>query len=132
MSSEKSTRSGEDIEFSQRNDNFKVINILCTTPIGGIGEEMANRLVEKRLAACVNILKDVQSVYWWEGQIVRDKEDLLVIKSREELYPELEREIKSHHPYTVPEILILPVRGGNKEYLRWVLEETNSGLEDNS
>ncbi|MFN3822302.1 MAG: divalent-cation tolerance protein CutA, partial [bacterium] len=91
----------------------------------------ANQLIEKRLAACVNIIKDVHSIYWWEGKIVKDKEELLVIKSRYELYPELENEIRALHPYTIPEILILPVTGGNKEYLQWVMEETKSGFDEN-
>ena len=90
-------------------------------------EEIGRRLVEERLAACVNVVPGLTSIYWWEGKVQRDAESLLVIKTTPEAYPRLERRIKELHPYTVPEILGLPVKEGNEDYLRWVREEVSGG-----
>ncbi|MEL9990446.1 MAG: divalent-cation tolerance protein CutA [Thermoproteus sp.] len=87
------------------------------------GEKIAQFLVERKLAACVNIAQ-VDSIYRWEGRVERDREALLIIKTRAERLPELIRELKSVHPYKVPEIIALPIVDGNPDYLRWLEEAT--------
>ena len=82
-------------------------------------EKLAKLLVEKRLAACINILKIEKSVYRWKGKIAEEGEYLLLIKSAK-AYEKLEREIRTNHPYKLPEIIRLNVNGGYKKYLSWI------------
>ena len=86
-------------------------------------EEIAGKIVEKRLAACVQITGPVKSLYRWGGKINKDREWLLILKTCEKLYDELEREIKNLHAYDTPEILAMPVVKGNIDYLNWLEEE---------
>ena len=90
------------------------------------GERLARAVVQERLAACVNRIKHVQSVYRWQGQIEETEEELLVIKTRKELFSALEKKVRELHSYSVPEIIALPLVEGNEAYLRW-LEEQVSG-----
>jgi periplasmic divalent cation tolerance protein len=76
-------------------------------------------LVENRLAACVNIA-DVSSVYEWKGKIENDREKLLIIKSVETKFGELEKFVKKNHSYECPEIIALEIKAGSKEYIEWV------------
>ncbi|QYZ80306.1 divalent-cation tolerance protein CutA [Methanofollis formosanus] len=96
--------------------------VLCTAPSGD-AEEIAGLVVEKRLAACVSLF-GVGSVFWWEGKITSEREELLVIKTRGDLLPALTATLKGAHPYDVPEIIALPVIGGDADYLAWVAGET--------
>jgi len=86
-------------------------------------EKIAKALVEKRLAAGVQILGPIVSTYWWKGTIERAEEWLCIIKSKKKLYEELEKSIKEIHPYETPEIFALPVVAGSKEYLKWLSNE---------
>ncbi len=86
------------------------------------GEEIANFIVENKLGACVNIVDGVKSVYWWQGNIEKDKESLLVVKTSKEKFPQLVERVKEVHPYTVPEIIALPIEVGNEDYLKWIDE----------
>jgi periplasmic divalent cation tolerance protein len=90
-------------------------------------EAMARSLVERRLAACVNILPAVQSVYRWQGAIEEATESSLLIKTSSARYAELEQAIKDMHPYELPEIIALPIQAGLPAYLEWLLQETNKG-----
>ena len=83
-------------------------------------EKIAKAVVEKKLAGCCNIVKDVRSIYQWEGKVETSAEALLVIKTRRDALPALEREIKSLHSYKVPEIISLSVLGGSEDYLKWL------------
>jgi periplasmic divalent cation tolerance protein len=80
--------------------------------------------VEERLAACVNLVSPVRSIYRWEGKIWDEKEWILFIKTQKERFEELERKVKSLHSYSVPEIIGLPIVEGSSSYLQWLLEET--------
>jgi periplasmic divalent cation tolerance protein len=99
---------------------YKVV--LITAPKGK-GVEIARRIVEERLAACVNVVSGVTSIYWWEGKVNVDDEDLLIVKTRGDAVGALVRRVKEIHPYTVPEIIALDIVEGNPDYLRWVEEE---------
>jgi periplasmic divalent cation tolerance protein len=83
-------------------------------------ERIAYRLVEQQIAACVNILPAVQSIYRWQGKVETAAEVLMVIKTSADLVPEVESAIASLHSYDVPEFLVLPVFGGSHAYLAWL------------
>jgi periplasmic divalent cation tolerance protein len=85
-------------------------------------ERIAHRLVEQQLAACVNLLPAVQSIYRWQGKVESASEVLMVIKTRADLVPEVELTIANLHSYEVPEFLVLPVFGGSHAYLAWLTD----------
>ncbi len=85
---------------------------------------ISKHLVEKKLIACCNIIPSVTSVYEWKGKINEDSEALMIMKTRTELFKEVEAEIKKLHSYDLPEIICIPVIDGSKEYLSWVNEQT--------
>ena len=87
------------------------------------GERIAAALVEDRLAACVNRLSGVRSTYRWQGAIERADEELLIVKSRRDLFPRLRQRIAELHSYAVPEIVALPIVEGAEAYLKWLDEE---------
>jgi len=95
--------------------------VLTTTDSEEIAERITRTLLEKRLAACIQRTK-VTSSYWWKGKIEESKEVLLIIKTSSEKYPELEREIKKIHNYTVPEIVALELKEIQEDYENWLLE----------
>jgi len=96
--------------------------VLCTCPNQGVAELLARQLVEARLAACVNLIKGVTSIYLWEGQVEETQEVQMLIKTRNSLFEPLRQFIRQHHPYQVPEILGLHVCQGDREYLNWLQE----------
>ncbi len=86
--------------------------------------KIANALVEDRLAACVNLVAPIRSVYRWEGKIWDEKEWLLIIKTQKHRFEELEKKVKSLHSYSVPEIISLSITEGSSAYLSWIRENT--------
>jgi periplasmic divalent cation tolerance protein len=101
------------------------IVVLITAPSNDVGRKIANALLEQKLAACVNIISPINSLYLWEGKINDDQEALLLVKSRAELFEDrLVPAVKAIHPYKVPEIIALPILIGAKPYLDWIEEET--------
>lgn len=82
-------------------------------------------LVKAKLAACVNVVPSIQSIYRWNGKVVKAQEVLLILKSTKPRYSALEREIKAIHTYDTPEIIALPVKEGLSQYIGWVYGETN-------
>lgn len=98
--------------------------ILITAPSLESARQIARLLVEKRLAACVNLLPGVTSIYRWEGQVQEDAEVLLICKTQRARLAVLQEEVKAIHPYQVPEILALPVVAGLDAYLNWLQEST--------
>lgn len=85
-------------------------------------ERVARALVERRLAACVNVVAGVVSVYRWKGEVCRDEERLLVIKTRADRLEALREALVELHPYEVPELVSLPITGGHAPYLAWLDE----------
>jgi periplasmic divalent cation tolerance protein len=100
--------------------------VLCNAPPDH-AETIARALLEQRLAACVNIVPGVTSLYWWKGAITRDGESMLLIKTRPDLVAKLTDAIRAVHPYEVPEVLELsPTGQGNPAYHAWVMAETEA------
>ena len=94
--------------------------VLCTAPDMDSARRLASHLVEYRLAACVNLLAGVESVYRWKGAIQHDAETMLVIKARTADYSRVEAAIREKHPYELPEIIAVPLSNGSPEYLDWI------------
>ncbi|MBN2061925.1 MAG: divalent-cation tolerance protein CutA [Deltaproteobacteria bacterium] len=84
---------------------------------------LAGELVERRLAACAQILGPITSTFWWKEKVNEEEEWLLTIKSRKDLYERIEAVIKKLHPYEVPEIIATPITAGSREYLGWMDED---------
>jgi len=97
-----------------------VLAVLVTVPSPAIAARIGTALVKEGLAACVNVVPGVRSIYAWQGKVCDDRELMLVIKTTRRRYAELERRVKALHPYRVPEVIALPVRLGSAAYLRWV------------
>jgi periplasmic divalent cation tolerance protein len=89
-------------------------------------EKIGQVLVGERLAACVNILDGMLSMYWWQGQLEKSKEVVIIAKTREELKESLLERVKEIHSYDCPCVVFLPVQGGNKEFLDWINAETQN------
>ena len=104
---------------------MSLVVVLVTAPKGKAAD-IARKLLEERLAACVNIVGPVRSMYWWQGKIEDDQEELMIIKTKKCLLPALKAKIKEVHPYTVPEIVALEPVDVLKSYLEWAVAETAS------
>ena len=94
--------------------------VLCTTPDRETAELIAGALVSEQLAACVNILPGVTSMYHWQGAVEQSDEVLLIIKTSQTVWPMLEAQIKALHPYELPEIVAVPIKTGEAEYIQWL------------
>ena len=97
--------------------------VLTTVAVPEDARRLADGLLEKRLAACVQSLA-IHSAYRWKGAVQREPEQLLLIKTRAALYPDVEAFLRAHHPYETPEIVWLPIAAGSPDYLRWLGAET--------
>ena len=100
------------------------IVVLCTCPDDTCARALAQTLLNEKLAACVNIIPQVTSLYCWQGKMEESQEVQLVIKSRRTLFGVLQQRIQTLHPYEVPEILAMPVLNGSPAYLQWLQEQT--------
>ncbi len=98
--------------------------VLCTVPDGEVAERIAKEVVEAKLAACVNILPGVRSIYAWKGELCDDAELLMVIKTQVARVEALAARIGASHPYDNPEVIMLPLIGGLSAYLDWVRQGT--------
>lgn len=98
--------------------------VLSTAGSKDEAEKIGKELVERRLAACVNIVPQVRSIYRWEGKIEQSEELLLVIKTTADRYPAVQDAIKELHSYVLPECVCLAVEDGSKEYVGWIVEAT--------
>jgi periplasmic divalent cation tolerance protein len=104
------------------------IVLLCTCATEAEGRRLAEALVESKLAACVNLLPGVQSIYRWEGAMECAREVLMVIKSTAERFEGLRARISELHSYDTPEIIALPVTAASEKYLDWMRRETSDGV----
>jgi len=105
------------------------IIVLTTTSSVEEAERVARGLLEKKLVACVNIVRDVKSIYWWQGAIEETVEALVVAKTRHDKLEAVEKTIRELHSYKVPEIIALPVIAGGDDYLGWLdktVDQSNS------
>ncbi len=100
------------------------IVVLCTCPDNTCARTLAQTLLSEKLAACVNLIPQVTSLYCWQGKMEESQEVQLIIKSRRTLFGVLQQRIQTLHPYEVPEILAMPVLSGNAAYLQWLQEQT--------
>jgi periplasmic divalent cation tolerance protein len=96
--------------------------VLVTAPNAEEASRIADALVGGRLAACVNILSGIESVYRWEGRVARDSETLMIIKTTEERYAALEQQVKALHSYATPEVVAIRIERGAEAYLKWLGE----------
>ena len=103
---------------------YRVVLVTC----GSIAEarRIGRTVVEKKLAACANIVPSVESIYRWKGKVERAREVLVVIKTNARRLPKLEREVKRLHSYDIPEFIVLPIVAGSRKYLAWLGESTKS------
>ena len=99
-------------------DSYVVVFI--TTASAGEAQQISRILVEQKKAACVSIIPRIDSYFWWEGKLDSAQENLLVAKTKASLLPEIIALVKKVHSYKVPEIIALPIVGGNPDYLQWV------------
>src|SRR5512147_1516731 len=100
------------------------IIVLITASSEDEAGKIGSALVDERLAACVNIVPGVRSLFFWEGKTQDERELLLICKSRQPLLERIIARVKSLHSYTVPEVIALPVAGGSEDYLRWLRDST--------
>lgn len=100
--------------------------IICLVTIddSASATRIARALVEKKLAACVNIVPEIRSIYSWKGEICDDRELLIIVKTTHQLFDALQAQIKALHPYEVPEIIAFTIKDGLPDYLRWIDEVT--------
>jgi periplasmic divalent cation tolerance protein len=104
----------------------EAILVLITAASQEEADKIARSLVAERLAACVNILPEVRSLFSWENKLSEEKEALLVVKSRRPLFRQMVRRVKALHSYTVPEIIAIPIVEGSVSYLQWIQEVTGT------
>ncbi len=105
-------------------ENDKPVLIYATFPSIPVAQSIGERLVEGKLAACVNILPGMTSIYRWEGRVVHDSEVVMIIKTRRSLAEAVTSAVTTAHPYTNPALLVIPIESGAARYLAWLLEET--------
>ena len=101
--------------------------VVTNLPDRASAEKLAALLIERRLAACVNLLAPCASLYRWRGEIQREEEHPLLIKTAQDRYGELEAAIRANHPYELPEVIAVPITLGLPAYLQWVESETRAG-----
>jgi periplasmic divalent cation tolerance protein len=106
----------------QQND--KAVLVYSTFPTPEVAESVGAHLVDLRLAACVNIIPGMTSIYQWQGERHRDGETVMIIKTRALLSERVIAEVRGRHPYSNPALMVLPVEGGSEDFLGWIMRET--------
>ncbi|AMO83733.1 MAG: divalent cation tolerance protein CutA [Enterobacterales bacterium] len=96
------------------------IVVLCTAPDEACAQQLASLALSEKLAACVTLLPGASSMYYWEGKLEQEYEVQMILKSERSHQEALLRFLKQHHPYQTPELLVLPVHAGDKDYLSWL------------
>lgn len=106
---------------------MEFIVIYCTVPNKKEGHEIAKILIKQKLVACVNIIDKVESVFSWDGAIMEEKEALLIMKTKRELFTQINHSIQKLHSYNVPEVIAMPIIEADETYLKWINHETREG-----
>jgi len=101
---------------------FIIVFVTCAN--SKQADKISQALIKAKLAACVNLINPINSLFWWQGKVDSCKETLLIIKTKRSLFSRLEKLIKSLHSYEVPEIIALPIVKGSKKYLDWINDST--------
>ncbi len=104
-------------------EEFADIVLFITTANIEEAQRIADLLLKERKAACINIVSRVSSSFWWQGRLNSAQESLLIVKSRASVLDQIVNLVKEHHSYNVPEIIALPIIGGNPDYLEWMGKE---------
>ena len=104
-------------------EEYRYIVVLITVKDSEEAQKIANSLLKRRQAACVNIIPEINSHFWWKDKLDSAKESLLIVKTKESLLPELIKSVKKIHSYSIPEIIALPIVGGSQDYLDWIDSE---------
>ena len=107
-------------------ENDKPVLVYSTFPTAEAAELVGTHLVEQRLAACVNVIAPMTSIYRWEGKIAKETEAVMVIKTRQSLAEAAIAAARARHPYTNPALIVIPLDGGSADYLAWLMQETKS------
>lgn len=111
--------------------NDSILMVYCTTADVDEAKMIARTVVERQLAACCNVIPSISSVYCWDGEVKESTEAMLLIKTSQKLYEQLEKEIKMIHSYSVPEIIATPIVTGSTAYFDWIIEcLERKGLKD--
>ncbi|MFZ3091019.1 MAG: divalent-cation tolerance protein CutA [Nitrospirota bacterium] len=103
---------------------MEAVVILITASSIDEAKKIGNALMEERLIACVNIIPQVESIFYWQEKVCNEKEALMIIKTRKSLINDIIKRVKSIHSYSVPEIIALPIISGSEDYLKWVGDVT--------
>lgn len=103
---------------------MEYIVIYCTVPNKKEGKEIARVLIENELAACVNIIDKVESIFSWNGELTEEKEAMLIIKTKKEHFKNINHTIQKMHSYNVPEVIAIPIIEADETYLKWIAHET--------
>ncbi len=103
-----------------------VVTVIMTAPDAETAETLALTLVSERLAACASVVPNIVSMYWWDGELQRDDEAMVILKTVQQRVQALEARAVELHPYAVPEVLVVAVSGGHAPYLAWVADEVGT------
>lgn len=107
-------------------DDTEYVVVLVTAPDEDEAGKIARTLVEESLCACVNIVRNVRSIYRWQGKVEDEAEVLMVMKTRRELFGQVFARVKALHPYSVPECIAIPILEGSPDYLAWISQGTKA------
>ena len=107
---------------------MSAVLMYATTPSREEALRIGRSLVENRLAACINVLDGMESVYWWEGRVEKARECVLIVKTREDQAAEAASRVRSLHPYACPCLVYWPITGGNADFLAWIERESDPAL----
>ncbi|CAL5348873.1 unnamed protein product [Camellia sinensis] len=124
FSSQTPANSNHGIKMEANNKTVPSIVVYVTVPNKEAGKKLAESIVKAKLAACVNRVPGIESVYEWKGEVQTDSEELLIIKTRESLLEALTAHVKANHEYEVPEVIAMPIVGGSIPYLEWLKNST--------
>lgn len=109
-------------------ENDKPVLVYSTFPTAESAEAVGGHLVDARLAACVNVIPGMTSIYHWQGERHRDSEVVMIVKTRASLAERVIRDMRERHSYSNPALLVLPLEGGSEDFLGWILDETANSV----